>query len=71
MGSTPVFRNQGRCRGLLLLFVFRRAETRLHDALDREPTDEELAAELGMNPKRLRQYRQAAKAPVSLDARNR
>jgi RNA polymerase primary sigma factor len=46
----------------------RRAETRLHDALDREPTDEELAAELGMNPKRLRQYRQAAKAPVSLDA---
>src|SRR5215831_9015839 len=46
----------------------RRAETRLHDALDREPTDEELADELGMNPKRLRQYRQAAKAPVSLDA---
>jgi RNA polymerase primary sigma factor len=46
----------------------RRAEARLHDALDREPTDEELAAELGMNPKRLRQYRQAAKAPVSLDA---
>jgi RNA polymerase primary sigma factor len=46
----------------------RRAEARLHDALDREPTDEELAAELGMDPKRLRQYRQAAKAPVSLDA---
>ena len=46
----------------------RRAEIKLHDALDREPTDVELAEELHMNPRRVRQYRQASKAPVSLDA---
>lgn len=45
----------------------RRAELRLHEALDREPTDEEIAAELDLDPRRLRQYRQAAKAPVSLE----
>jgi RNA polymerase primary sigma factor len=46
----------------------RRAEMKLREALDREPTDEELADELGMHPHRLRSYRQASKAPVSLDA---
>jgi len=45
-----------------------RAEMRLRDSLGREPTEEELAHELGTNPRRLRQYREAAKAPVSLDA---
>jgi RNA polymerase primary sigma factor len=46
----------------------RRAETRLRELLDREPTDEELAAELRLNPRRVEQYRQASRAPVSLDA---
>jgi RNA polymerase primary sigma factor len=46
----------------------RRAEVKLHEALDRDPTDEELADELGMQPHRLRSYRQASRAPVSLDA---
>src|ERR1041385_6627228 len=46
----------------------RRAEARLREAFDREPTDEEVAAELDLDPRRLRQYREAAKAPVSLEA---
>jgi RNA polymerase primary sigma factor len=46
----------------------RRAEARLHDTLDREPTDEEVAENLRLNPQRVREYRQASKAPVSLDA---
>jgi RNA polymerase primary sigma factor len=46
----------------------RRAEMKLREVLDREPTDEELADELGMHPHRLRSYRQASRAPVSLDA---
>jgi RNA polymerase primary sigma factor len=46
----------------------RRAEVKLREALDREPTDEELAEELDMTPRRVGQYRQASKAPVSLDS---
>ena len=46
----------------------RRAEIKLRETLDRDPTDEELANELDMDPRRVRQYRQASKAPVSLDA---
>jgi RNA polymerase primary sigma factor len=46
----------------------RRAEMKLRDVLDRDPTDEEVAHELGMDARRVRMYRQAAKAPVSLDA---
>src|SRR3984957_7684332 len=46
----------------------RRAEVELHDTFDREPTDQELADHLGLDARRIRQYRQAAKAPVSLDA---
>lgn len=46
----------------------RRAELRLREALDREPTDEEVASELGLDAKRVRRYRQASRAPVSLDA---
>ncbi|MGD0087585.1 MAG: sigma-70 family RNA polymerase sigma factor [Verrucomicrobiota bacterium] len=46
----------------------RRAEVKLREALDRDPTDEELAHELDLDPRRIRQYRQASKAPVSLDA---
>ena len=50
------------------LTQIRKAEARLHEALDREPTDEEVAADLGLNVRRIRQYRQAAWAPVSLDS---
>ena len=46
----------------------RRAETRLRDVLERDPTDEELAHELKLDPRRVRRYRLASKAPVSLDA---
>lgn len=46
----------------------RRTEVKLREAFDRDPTDEEVAAELGLDPKRLRQYREASMAPVSLEA---
>jgi RNA polymerase primary sigma factor len=46
----------------------RRTEMRLHEALDRPPTDEEVADELGLTPRRVQQYRAASKAPISLDA---
>jgi RNA polymerase primary sigma factor len=46
----------------------RRAELKLREAFDRDPTDEELAEELGINPRRVRLYRRASRAPVSLDA---
>ena len=45
----------------------RRAEVRLRESLGREPTDEEVASELDLDPRRLRQYREAARAPVSLE----
>jgi RNA polymerase primary sigma factor len=46
----------------------RRAEAKLREVFDRDPTDEELAHELDLDPRRIQQYRQASKAPVSLDA---
>ncbi len=46
----------------------RRAERKLRETLDRDPTDEELAEELQMSPRRVQQYREASRAPVSLDA---
>lgn len=46
----------------------RRAEVKLRETLDRAPTAEELGAEVKMDPRRVEQYRRAAKAPVSLDA---
>jgi RNA polymerase primary sigma factor len=46
----------------------RKAEVELRDTFDREPTDQELAEHLGLDARRIRQYRQAAKTPVSLDA---
>jgi RNA polymerase primary sigma factor len=48
--------------------LIRRSEMKLKEALDREPTDEELADDVGIKPQRVRQYRDAARAPVSLDA---
>jgi len=46
----------------------RRAELKLKETLDREPSDEDLAAEVGLPPRRVKEYREAARAPVSLDA---
>jgi RNA polymerase primary sigma factor len=46
----------------------RKAETKLREAFDREPTDEEVADELGLDARRIRLYRDAARAPVALDA---
>jgi RNA polymerase primary sigma factor len=46
----------------------RKSEARLHEALDREPTDEELAADMDVDVRRVRRYREAARAPISLDS---
>lgn len=46
----------------------RKAENLLHELLDREPTDEEVAQHMGMDARRVRIYREAARAPISLDA---
>jgi len=46
----------------------RRLAMRLQEELGREPSDEELADELGMTPARVRQMRLAAIRPASLDA---
>jgi RNA polymerase primary sigma factor len=46
----------------------RRAEVKLREVFDREPTDEELAHELDLDAGRVRRYRQASRTPVSLDA---
>ena len=46
----------------------RRAETKLREVLDREPTDDEVAADVGIKPQRVREYREASRAPVSLEA---
>ena len=46
----------------------RKAEVKLREAFDREPTDQEVADHLGLNPRRIQQYRDASRAPISLDA---
>ena len=46
----------------------RRVAMKLQEELGREPTDEELADEMGMTPTRVRQMRLAAIRPASLDA---
>jgi len=46
----------------------RKSEVRLREALDREPTDEEVADDLGYKVRRIRQYRDASRAPISLDS---
>src|SRR5258706_11610260 len=45
-----------------------RASTRLHEEIGREPTDEELAEDLGIKASRVSQMRMAATRPTSLDA---
>ena len=46
----------------------RRAELRLRETLERKATDEEVAHHLDLSPRRVRQYREAAQAPVCLDS---
>ena len=46
----------------------RKSETKLHEVLDREPTDDEIADDSGLDARRVRRYREAARAPVSLDS---
>jgi RNA polymerase primary sigma factor len=46
----------------------RKAEMKLRELFDRDPTDEEIADHLGLAVKRVKIYRDAARAPVSLDA---
>jgi RNA polymerase primary sigma factor len=46
----------------------RRTAMKLQEELGHEPTDEELADEMGMTAMRVRQMRQAAIRPASLDA---
>lgn len=46
----------------------RRSEMKLREVLDRDPTSEELAADLGLRPRQVELFRQASTAPVSLDA---
>jgi RNA polymerase primary sigma factor len=46
----------------------RKAEARLRETLDREPSDEEVAEDLGLSARRVRRYRDASRATVSLDA---
>src|SRR6185436_18971400 len=48
------------------LFHLRRATTKLEEVLGREPSDEELAAELDFTVARVKQLRRASRAPVSL-----
>jgi RNA polymerase primary sigma factor len=46
----------------------RRAEVKLREVFGHEPTDEEIADHLGITTRRIQQYRNASKTPVSLDA---
>jgi RNA polymerase primary sigma factor len=50
------------------LTQIRRTEVKLRETLDREPTDEEVADDLQTDARRIRRYREASRAPVSLDA---
>lgn len=46
----------------------RRAEAKLHEMLEREPTEDEIADHLGLDTRRIRHFREAARPMVSLDA---
>ena len=50
------------------LAQIRKTEVRLRELLEREPTDEEIAEELGSTARRVRRYREASQTPASLDA---
>jgi RNA polymerase primary sigma factor len=46
----------------------RSAEINLRETLDRDATDTELAADLKIDPRRVRRYREASRVPISLDS---
>jgi RNA polymerase primary sigma factor len=46
----------------------RRAEVKLREAFGHEPTDQEIAEHLELDPRRIQEYRDASRTPVSLDA---
>lgn len=46
----------------------RKAEIKLRETFDREPTDEEVGEDIGLDAGRVRRYREASRAPVSLDS---
>jgi RNA polymerase primary sigma factor len=48
--------------------LIRKSEARLRGTLDREPTDEEIADDLGLKARSIRLYRDASRTPVSLDS---
>ena len=48
--------------------LIRKSETKLRETLDHEPTDEEIADDLGLKARSVRFYRDAARTPVSLDS---
>jgi RNA polymerase primary sigma factor len=50
------------------LFHMRHATVKLHEVLGREPTDEELGAELGFSARKVAQLRTSAIRPASLEA---
>jgi len=50
------------------LFHMRHAAVKLQEVLGREPTDDELAGELGMTAQKVAQFRTAAMRPSSLEA---
>ena len=49
--------------------AFRRVQGRLIQELGRDPTDAELAQELGVSSRRVRQFQRLAQRPVSLEAK--
>ena len=51
------------------LFHIRKCETQLVELLGREPTDQEIAEEIGMKTEQVRDYRKASISPTSLDAK--
>jgi len=51
------------------LFHIRKAEAMLVEMLGREPTDAEIAGEIGLKTTQVRDYRKASVAPTSLDAK--
>jgi RNA polymerase primary sigma factor len=65
--------NQGRTIRLPVhveakIYRLGRAEARLRDVLGREATDEEVAGELGVDPRKISRLRDSAIRPTSLDA---
>jgi RNA polymerase primary sigma factor len=50
------------------LFHIRKAEAKLHDLFGRDPSNDEVAEELGITSKRVAEYRKASLKPSSLDA---